>query len=81
MDVIGALHCVATLGGFWEGLDFRLPYLFLVVEGHEIFLEQYPKVVDVFLGPIKHESSVDVAVPCDGVPYVSHLMKLNLLEP
>ena len=51
------------------------------MEGHEIFLEQYLKVVDVFLGPIKHESSVDVAVPCNGVPYVSHLMKLDLLEP
>ena len=29
-------------------------------------MEQYPKVVDVFLGPIKHELSVDVAVPCGG---------------
>ena len=57
---------MANLGGFWEGLEFRLPYLCLVVEGHEIFLEQYPKGVDVVLGPIKHEVSVDVAVPCGG---------------
>ena len=57
---------MANLGGLWEVLEFRLSYLCLVVEGHEIFLKHYPKVVDVVLGPIKHEASVDVAVPCGG---------------